>query len=356
MRVNFILPSLGATPIGGFKVVYEYANGLVKTGNIVNVIHPMTMNNFDSLYKRAKAFRWYMIYKINKSYRPDNWFKLDPRVNVVLVPNLEERYIPNADFLFATAWDTAEKSNVYSFKKGKKYYLIQNYEIWNAGKNRVLKTFRLSFKKIVISRWLEKLVNSQGEDAYYIPNGFDSNAFEIDIKPEGRNKYTLMMLYHSLSLKGSYLGLRAIKKLKQIIPDLKLILFGAYLPPKKLPDWISFHEKPDQLVLRKLYNEAAIFISPSFLEGFPLPPAEAMLSGSTLIASNIGGHREYAIHNKTAILYPPKDIHGLVNSIHSLIDHNNFRINLAYEGHAFIKQFTWEKSVKDLEIYLKNDL
>jgi glycosyltransferase involved in cell wall biosynthesis len=356
MKINFILPSFGNNPIGGFKVVYEYANRLVASGNIVNVIHPLLLQKHDSLYRQTRSYGRYLISKFDKSYRPDSWFTLDSRVNVLMVPFLSEKYIPNADFLIATAWYTTKPLAYLSNRKGKKYYIIQNYEIWAGEKNEILSSFRLPFKKIVISHWLEKLVNSQGEDAFYIPNGFDFKAFGIDVRPEDRNNSTIMMLYHKLHFKCSNFGLRAIKKVKDVIPNLKLILFSVYPPPEKLPEWISFYHQTEQSTLRSLYNESAIFISPSILEGFALPPAEAMLSGCALIASDIGGHREYAISNSTALLFPPKDIRKLIDNICLLIDNNTFRIKLAYDGHNFIKQFSWEKSSNNLETILKNDL
>jgi glycosyltransferase involved in cell wall biosynthesis len=259
---------LGNTPVGGLKIVYEYANHLHRKGHSVNVIHPITADKLKSIVSKAKVYRHYIQKKYNKSYKPDSWFSIDPNVNLVLVPYLEEKYIPDADFVIATAWNTAEPTANFSLRKGKKYYFIQNYEIWYAGKTEVLNTFKLPLKKIVISEWLGKLVKSQNENYSYVPNGFDFNAFGMDIDPAARNDNTLMMLYHKLNAKGSRLGLNAIRKAKKVIPELKLILFSAYPLSESLPDWIEFHYKPDQSVLRSLYNKAAVFVSPSFLEGF----------------------------------------------------------------------------------------
>ena len=40
--ITFILPRTGETPIGGFKVVYEYANRLVEDGYTVNIVYGIT--------------------------------------------------------------------------------------------------------------------------------------------------------------------------------------------------------------------------------------------------------------------------------------------------------------------------
>lgn len=355
MIINFLLPCEGDTPIGGLKIVYEYANGLVTLGHSVNLIHPHSANKASSVYERVKSHGGFLRRKINKHYLPNKWFKLDNRVNAMLVPSLEEKYIPDADFLFSTAWETASASVGFSIRKGKKYYLIQSFEIWSGAKEEILKTFRFPFKKIVVSKWLRKLVNLLGEKSIYIPNAFDFEAFGMDILPEKRDKFGLMMLYHKHNWKGTSYGMKAIMNIKKRIPELKLILYGVFTTPSNLPNWISFYEKPKQILLRRLYNEASIFISPSLLEGFPLPPAEAMISGAALVASDIGGHREYAIHNETALLYSPRKMSELEKHLIFLVENPDVRIKLAYNGMKYLQSYTWDKSIKTLEEILKND-
>lgn len=41
MRIGFILPYFSEKPIGGYKVVYEYASRLAASGHKVTVIHPL---------------------------------------------------------------------------------------------------------------------------------------------------------------------------------------------------------------------------------------------------------------------------------------------------------------------------
>ena len=38
--INFLLPSGSLRPIGGFKVVFEYANRLIADGYNVNIVYP----------------------------------------------------------------------------------------------------------------------------------------------------------------------------------------------------------------------------------------------------------------------------------------------------------------------------
>jgi len=214
---------------------------------------------------------------------------------------------------------------------------------------RVANTWRLPLQKIVISRWLQKLVADVGESATYIPNGLDFDDFGVDVPPSEREPQRLLMLHHEQPLKGSRDGLEAMRLTRRQIPQLSGTIFGVPAKPKGLPPWISYQQKPVGRPLRKLYNEAAIFVAPSWAEGFGLPPAEAMQCGAALCATDIGGYREYAIHNQTALLSPPKNPESLASNITNLVRNNLLRLRLAEQGHEYIQRFTWERAVSALE-------
>jgi glycosyltransferase involved in cell wall biosynthesis len=93
-------------------------------------------------------------------------------------------------------------------------------------------------------------------------------------------------------------------------------------------------------------------ISPSFGEGWALPPAEAMACGCAVICTDIGGHEEYAKHQETALLVQPGNASVLAEQICRLLGEPEQRINLAQNGHDFIRNnFNWTKSVALLEAY-----
>jgi glycosyltransferase involved in cell wall biosynthesis len=348
MMINFILPFAGNKPIGGFKIVYEYANRLAERGHNVNLIHP-SYTFEESAFNNAKYLIRYYQRKIDNSYNPDSWFKLHPEVKSLWVRKIDNKNIPDADILIATAWRTAACSEILDQSKGKKYYFIQHYETWNGEAEEVNRTWKMPFKKIVIAEWLKDIAGSMGEEAFYVPNAFDFSEFGLDVKPEDRNGKRVMMLYNELEFKGSIYGLTAFKKLKKIFDDLEVVLFGVPKRPDDLPEWIEYHQTPGRKLLRKLYNASAIFISPSLAEGFPLPPAEAMMCGSALACSDIGGHREYAIDDQTALLFEPKNSDAIISVLEKLLTDRELRIRLAYSGNEYIKQFTWDRAVNDFE-------
>lgn len=352
MKVTFVLPGAGHVPVGGFKVVYEYANRLCRRGHKVTIVHPALLR-VDTPWREApKKWVRYVQRKLDKSYRPDSWFPIDPGLRLIWVPSLKARYIPDADVVIATAWETAEWVSTYSTEKGGKYYLIQGLETWSGSRERVLSTWRLPLRKIVIARWLREIARRLGEDAVYIPNGLDFDAFHCNLAPEQRDPKCIMMLLHQDKRKGSADGLEAISVVRDVLPEIKVVLFGVS-NGRGLPTWVEYHRNPRQYELRALYNQASIFIAPSRIEGWGLPPAEAMACGAAVIATEVGGHLEFAEDGKTALLVPPRDPARMAERILQLIRDSSLRIRLANEGRRSIRWFTWDRATDALEALMR---
>jgi glycosyltransferase involved in cell wall biosynthesis len=347
-RITILLPGSGRFPVGGYKVAYEYANRLAQRGHHVSVVHPAFVTKGAGFVELARSFARYFL-TLTRGYRPDSWFAVDPSVRLTWVPSLAQRNIPDGDAIIATAWQTSEWAVTYSPSKGKKFYLIQQVETWHGMEERVIATWCTPMRKLVIARWLMDFAQSLGEEASYQPNGLDFKKFFMDNSPETRDVDSVMMLYHVAMDKGSADGLKALSIVQHEVPSLRVTLFGTPAAPPDLPVWIRYHHLPSQDVLRKLYNSNAIFVTPSWTEGWALPPAEAMACGAALVATDIGGHRDYAIPEQTALVSPPKDPEALAANILRLIQDQPLRIKMAREGHRFIQQFTWEKSVDQLE-------
>lgn len=354
MRINFILPAPGNAPVGGFKVVYEYANRLAVRGHRVTVVHQALRRLDRGLRYRYWRMLRYWERRMTRSYRPDKWFRLRPEVNVLWVPMPDSGGVPVGDVVVATSWETAEMVVDYPPDRGRKFYLIQHVEDWSGSRERVEQTWRLPLRKIVISRWLRETIKKIGEDTILIPNGLDSQEFGIDILPAKRSPKHLVMPWSRVAWKGSRDGLEAIRLVYREHPDLQLDLFGLDYFPKGLQDWMSYYRNPSRARLRALYNEAVIFVGPSWSEGWGLPPCEAMLSGAAATITDNPGHREFAVNEVNALMSPPKRPDLLAENIIRLLEDQDLRLQLAVKGADDIRTFDWERSVLSMERLFEN--
>lgn len=88
------------------------------------------------------------------------------------------------------------------------------------------------------------------------------------------------------------------------------------------------------------------------MEGWGLPPAEAMACGCVFVGTDSGGCRDYAINNETALLSPPRDQKSLLDNLCRVIENRELRRTLQERGTAFVRTFTWERSGAALEQYI----
>jgi glycosyltransferase involved in cell wall biosynthesis len=357
MRVTFLLPLAGTNPIGGFKVTYEYANFLASRGHSVSVVHPAIYLNDKPIWKMGfkaavKTLLNYWKLKRSGGWMPGSWFKMRPEVKMLWVPSLAAKYVPDADAVVATSWETSEWAAAYPRSKGKGFYLIQHHETWSGPEARVNATWKLPLKKIVIAGWLEDIARSMGEDAYLIHNGLDFARFKMTEPMETRDPAQVLMLYHELEWKGSRDGVRAFELAQAQAQELRLTLFGVVPRPTDLHESIAFHHNPSQTTLERLYNSASVFLAPSWAEGFPLPPAEAMQCGAALVATDIGGHEPYARKGETALLSPAKDPAAMADNLLRMVREPATRLRIAQAGHAKICDFTWEKAGEKFQEFL----
>jgi glycosyltransferase involved in cell wall biosynthesis len=110
-----------------------------------------------------------------------------------------------------------------------------------------------------------------------------------------------------------------------------------------------YYKNPQTDQIRDIFNKSAIFVGTSWCEGFGLPPCEAAACGAALCVADNGGHREIAVHEKTALMHPPRHPEVLAANILKLLDDNEKRIKIAHAGNSSAKRFSWERSAEEFE-------
>lgn len=348
MKISFVLPGVSRVPVGGYKMIFEYANRLCRRGHEVTLIYHCLsgMKRNQKVPKIVKLIYYYL-----GAYYFPTWFTLDSRIHKICkYKKLTNSKLPDSDIICATAIDTAYAVAELPESKGKKIYFIQDYEIWNGWTDvEVKKSYCLGMKNIVIAKWLQKIVKDAGASSVLIPNGIDFDVFDIDIPIPQRRQPIISMLYHKDEHKGPKYGIEALNRLKEQYPKLQAILFGTPARPNNLPVWIRYIQNATQEQLRKIYNQSLIYLCPSIKEGFGLTGAEAMACGAAYVASDYGGVHEYTEEGRNVLLSEPRDVEGLVRNITDLLNHENKRIVLAENGYKDIKKMNWDRAVERFE-------
>ena len=102
---------------------------------------------------------------------------------------------------------------------------------------------------------------------------------------------------------------------------------------------VDFVSKDD---LVTLYNAATIFVYPSIIEGFGLPPLEAMSCGTPVITSNVPAMNE--VIGDAGVLINPMDTSEISRALEKLLRSPSLREELSYKGLERSKDFSWKKT------------
>ena len=167
MKLTFCLPEISQVPMGGYKIIFEYANRLTARGHEVSLVFlTHTVWNRITKNKLIKS----IVGQIKGRNRP-SWFDLDPRIQKIMTPYLDGRDFPKADFVFATAVSTAEIVKCLPAGCGKKCYFIQDFETFIASEEKVVESYDYGFINFTVSTWLNNLVKSYThKDTICLPN------------------------------------------------------------------------------------------------------------------------------------------------------------------------------------------
>ena len=106
--------------------------------------------------------------------------------------------------------------------------------------------------------------------------------------------------------------------------------------------------------LSELYENAQMYIIPSKLEGFGIPPLEALQHGVPVAASRASSIPE--VLGKAATYFDPSDIESMVDAMNKLTTDKRERTRILTESHEVLKRYKWIDSAEALMDVYKTSL
>jgi glycosyltransferase involved in cell wall biosynthesis len=328
VEVTFLAPNAGRA-VGGVLAILEFASGLARRGHDVHVVH-------------VDADR-------HEIDRPDDitWVAVDERVDHRFPRGaLTPHDVPSADFVIG--YDATVPCHA-----GLPLVFVQAAGILMPSDEEAI--YAVPYPKICTSSWLRRVAIENGvppEQAFHVPYGMHHDRYRL-IRPIAGRPPRVAMLANPHPVKGARLGLAALRRVRQLRPEVEVVLFGNTGGFDELGDEISFVEDPEPATLvDEVYNGSRVFITSSLVEGFGLASIEAMACGCALATTDNGGADDYAISGLTALVSDPDDVHGLSQNILRLIDHADIAAAMAERGRRFVQRFDWDRSALELEAVL----
>ena len=143
--------------------------------------------------------------------------------------------------------------------------------------------------------------------------------------------------------------INAYRKIADQIPQKLVIAGGGDIESLKKgdpggPGTVEFMGYISDEEVDRLLSTAALFVFPSFYEGFGFPPLEAMVRGCPVVVSNVASLPE--ICGEAALYVNPRSVDSIAAAMFKVISDESLRKSLIQYGYERANQFTWEKSAK----------
>lgn len=347
MKICFILPAISRVPIGGYKMVYEYANRFAGERNQVQL-----------LFMNKDAFRQYPLPTIIRKILSNIETKIEPRWfqlsdSILKISTNEKTWLNNindVDVAIATAVETIPVVENCFSNETKKAYFIQDYENWNVGDEAVRRTYSKGYTNIVIADWLKKIVDENSlKPSVLIKNPIDLNVYKLLIPVNKRKKHTISLLYHVNEYKGVKYAIEALKQLHMLYSDLEVYMFGVFEYKDSAIPWIHYTRRASQHQTVDIYNKTRVFLCATVEEGYGLTGLEAMACGNVLVSTNYRGVKEYARDGYNALLSPVKDVRALVSNVRRVFEDDVLYEKLVNNGQTSVKNFSWDKAYSEFK-------
>lgn len=173
---------------------------------------------------------------------------------------------------------------------------------------------------VCVSEWLANYVRQSFLDNCRIEvlnNGIDSSTFSIQ---SSRSKKKMILGVSNVW--PPYKGLGDFIELRKRLPsDVGITLVG--LTEKQisdLPDGIKGITRTTNVQeLVALYNEASVFVNPTYNDSFPTVNLEALACGTPIITYRTGGSPE-AVDEATGMVIEKGDVEGLASAILKVVN------------------------------------
>ena len=165
-----------------------------------------------------------------------------------------------------------------------------------------------------------------------------------------KRKENFILYLGRLSPTKNVVGLiNAYRKIADQVPQ-KLVIAGAgdinLLKEQDPggPGTVEFMGYISDEEVDRLLSTAALFVFPSFYEGFGFPPLEAMARGCPVIVSNTASLPE--VCGKAAIYADPYDINSISKAILRVLQDKDLQSRLIKAGYKRVRKFTWVRTAR----------
>jgi L-malate glycosyltransferase len=208
-----------------------------------------------------------------------------------------------------------------------------------------------------------KTIIPEKKEIYVTGNGVDTDLFQPDPTID-RDLKTILYTGRLDSRKGLIDLINSAAFVVKNFQEVKFVLTGKgpyknFLSKRisqlELEDHFIFHNYVTTDKLLELYQNATIYVLPSYYEGLPTSLLEALACGLPCIATDVAGNNELIINGVNGALIPPHDPEKLAMAIENLLYDKSLRNKYSINGRrTVVENFSWDMiAEKYIALYQK---
>lgn len=321
-KIAWVIPHPGKGS-GGHRTIIQNVNALIRQGYECDIYVE------DDNVSTAEMVKQ----KINEYYEP-----CDAGVYVGI------RMRKDYDIVFATGWQIVEfVRNLPAKHKG---YFIQDFEPWffPMGDQYIIteNSYRYGFKPVTIGKWLaHKMLAEYENPVEYFDFGADLNVYKKldNVKKEN----AICFVYQpEKSRRCDYIGLKALRIVKTLRPDIQIYLYGSNMPAT-----FDFECKNLNIIpitkCNELYNKCKVGVCMSASNPSRIP-FEMMAAGLPVVElykeNNI-----YDMPDEGVLLARPTP-EAIASAIIHLVDSEEERNKMSEFGVKYMQDYPLERGFK----------
>lgn len=193
---------------------------------------------------------------------------------------------------------------------------------------------------------IEHKLGISGQAISVVYNGTDAREFAPAEKVINENKILLICVARLIAIKRIDLLLTAAQRLKMAGYSFEMVIVGggeleselrSFVHNNELSDVVRFMGERKDIPL--LLRNSNVFVLPSDDEGLPCSIIEAMASGLTVVASDVGGVRELVADNENGFLFPAGNGDRLYSTLERIIGDDQLQKKLGRRSRELFEQY-----------------
>lgn len=209
-------------------------------------------------------------------------------------------------------------------------------------------SYRLPLGTVCVSHWVRERIGKPDAVVCHAP-AIDPDVFRVRERAERSARAVI----GTIGRRGETKGYDTIRAALERLPDPSRVAVVVASPARgevELPAGVAAEAvlAHSEREMAEFYARCDVFVLPSVMEAFPLPPLEAMACGCAVVTTACGGVADYAEDGVNCLVVPVRDAERMAGAIWRLVTDEELRTRLAAQGPKTAQRFERARLAEEL--------